>query len=643
VRGIRRAVAAALARGVTVFSVAAGAVVVGTVLDTEVMARVHPAVDSTGWLWARWGVSVGVAVLLACLWGVYVLRRGRRFVRATLPLVLVAVAVIAPIVYAAKKAHDPKPVPHEDIGPVTHLDVLVVARRTLESTVDGHPPLLDRSVWDTRWSVVVLDNAPRLMLDASPQGDDVLRALTGQLPARLGHPQWRGESRHVLLLDPHSVPSVIDGGGILSAGTLPDAPDAFARRATKLGPPQSTVVLLLRAHDPATAAARWTAWAHAHRIRLVLQGAHGADTITDMASRAVVESADDSDLAALAMRFRPFLRFDSAAQAREGSGFTPINVDDFFAVDQPKMCRSTGGACRRITDATQLDGSYDFLDTGATRSSHTGTPPRAIQTPPSATTTQIAPLPRVPSPTPQPPINVPLPSAKDCASLPPGIPPPPTCSMRAPLYWFARRHGGDVYIGYWWFFPFNPTPVFRRGSCHPLLGIPERECFDHASDWEGVTVVVKGGRDPRPLAVIYEQHGAPMRRSWTWLERRWGDALQDQRALVYVAAGSHSSYPEPCRATPDHYCDQAPLHPHRPDGPHDGARDWEVNADSACAACLQRLPVTAAGKPATWNAFPGYWGRRACILRNSFCAQTTAPRSPGTTDRFLHPWQTHTG
>jgi hypothetical protein len=143
-----------------------------------------------------------------------------------------------------------------------------------------------------------------------------------------------------------------------------------------------------------------------------------------------------------------------------------------------------------------------------------------------------------------------------------------------------------------------------------------------------------------PTAVIYEQHGAMMRRDWSWLHSRWGPGLEDDHSMVYVAAGSHASYPESC---PGPVCLQGPLHSKRPDGPHDGNEPWRGNQGEACQwTCLLRLPVTAEGEPALWNAFPGVWGRRVCIWWDTVCAQTTAPKSPGRTDRFLHPWSAST-
>jgi hypothetical protein len=153
-----------------------------------------------------------------------------------------------------------------------------------------------------------------------------------------------------------------------------------------------------------------------------------------------------------------------------------------------------------------------------------------------------------------------------------------------------------------------------------------------------VTVVVPEGA-ATPTAVIYEQHGAMVRRPWPWLVGKWGTRLHSKHPLVFVAAGSHASYPTRCSAV----CGQSPLHPHRLDGPRDGRLPWPNNTEDRCQwVCLLRLPVTAERKPALWAAFPGRWGRRVCIWWGAFCSQTTGPKSPGRTDRFRHPWVAQT-
>jgi hypothetical protein len=57
----------------------------------------------------------------------------------------------------------------------------------------------------------------------------------------------------------------------------------------------------------------------------------------------------------------------------------------------------------------------------------------------------------------------------------------------------------------------------------------------HEADWEGVTVFVKDGS---PIGSAYSQHQG---RSWT----PWPASATDDHPPVYVAAGSHASYPVP--------------------------------------------------------------------------------------------------
>ena len=57
--------------------------------------------------------------------------------------------------------------------------------------------------------------------------------------------------------------------------------------------------------------------------------------------------------------------------------------------------------------------------------------------------------------------------------------------------------GGDglIYLDYWWYLPDNPARSGSGAFCGPGFSIGGVTCFDHQSDWEGVTVVL-GARDP---------------------------------------------------------------------------------------------------------------------------------------------------
>ncbi len=214
---------------------------------------------------------------------------------------------------------------------------------------------------------------------------------------------------------------------------------------------------------------------------------------------------------------------------------------------------------------------------------------------------------------------------------------------------------GLIYLDYWWYLPDNPAHSGSGAFCGPGFSIGGVTCFDHQSDWEGVTVVLSA-RDPagRPVAVNYAQHDGSVRYTWPALERLWevtrarhfapaGDVAA--RPLVFSARGSHASYPIACGAAS---CprDAAPTLRNTAalqDGPHDGGRPWAGVTDEGCAAaCVAQLPTRRDGaEPEGWNAWPGTWGTANCVA-GIFCASAQPPRSPGFHDRYRQPWCANT-
>lgn len=621
----RRVLRWSLPVAVALTAIALGLAAAGGV-DAAIAAGTPEGIGLERWLWMRWAVSLLVALAVA---GVYFatarkLWPRRRLVRV-LPIVILGALALGPVGWAGLRAavSDPQPLPRVDLTAVTRLDVAVVARGRAPAAPIP-PPLPDRTGWDTRWSVVLLDSGRRVVLDGDPNRESVAQALTGARDDGTSRIHWRSGARHVLILDPYPIPAIAGGGGIEPPrGEAPAAPDDFAQRAAALAPTDAQVFVVLRPGAPSSVEERWRRWAaETHRGGVLTLGSQGAEALADVGFRSAVTTPQDADDVALAWRLRPRLYFHSRADEREGAGYMPVNVDDFIATRRPWLCRlgAPREECTRIEAAAEIDGSYAYLDAYVSEFNPAGEPATARSGMPSSNPSQLPPDP---------------PTAAACSAPPPGIPPPPSCAQESPLYWHVRRHGDEIYVGYWWFFPFNPTPVFRRSTCRPFAGIPERTCFDHASDWEGVTVVARRGGGSELVAVIFEQHGVMLRRSAPWLRAHGALDRRDGRPRVYIAAGSHSSYPERCRAA---VCSQAPLHRERPEGPHDGGLPWPNNGPGCQWFCLLRLPVTAENDPAVWNAFPGRWGRRVCIWWDAVCSQTSAPKSPGLTDRFLAPW-----
>jgi microsomal dipeptidase-like Zn-dependent dipeptidase/predicted acylesterase/phospholipase RssA len=214
-----------------------------------------------------------------------------------------------------------------------------------------------------------------------------------------------------------------------------------------------------------------------------------------------------------------------------------------------------------------------------------------------------------------------------------------------PIYYDRTLHRSKTYLDYWVFYGFNDSPVLPSLTCMSGLAIADATCFDHEGDWEGVTVVLDGKADPE--AVVYAMHSGTTLFHWDVLTARWkalsarGIALPDPKAgdgihpLVFVAHGSHASYPVPCGTEIELSCKQ--FESDVPDGQRDGAEPWSGN--SSCGGCVKRFPLRADGTPASWAAFPGRWGQASCTVGLKLCSRSKGPPSPSFQDRYLKPWR----
>jgi hypothetical protein len=180
-------------------------------------------------------------------------------------------------------------------------------------------------------------------------------------------------------------------------------------------------------------------------------------------------------------------------------------------------------------------------------------------------------------------------------------------------------------------------PTFSRLNCVAGIGIEDISCFDHEGDWEGVTITLRRavGAGWRPDSVTYAGHEWRYRFPWSELQR--AGRTRGDHALVYVAFGSHASYPTPC--------DQRLSTCHQPrsllpDGHRDGGSEWLGNrTDDACGgeSCVARLPEQHDGSPGLWNGFGGRWGTAYCVVGLKLCLRGDGPRSPYYQDRFGAP------
>jgi hypothetical protein len=275
----------------------------------------------------------------------------------------------------------------------------------------------------------------------------------------------------------------------------------------------------------------------------------------------VPAAAPAAPLPAAALTHRPLLRFDGGERFR-----TPLDVDRMLATGDVELCPEGRGLlahCQTVHSAAGLRVGFGNL---------------------RFDTQQIA-----------------------DAGLP------------ATIYAHALRHAGQTYLDYWWYLPDNPADTARGAMCGAGLVIPEIPCFDHQSDWEGVTVVLGG--DGRPVAVHYAAHANVVAYPWARVPHPGG------HPVVYLARGSHAAYPFACARES---CDGDTI---LEDNRHDGALPWTC----AGAGCVTAFPVTSAGRQAGWNAFDGHWGSAIC-LAGVYCARSDAPRSPGHQGRFGKPW-----
>jgi hypothetical protein len=210
---------------------------------------------------------------------------------------------------------------------------------------------------------------------------------------------------------------------------------------------------------------------------------------------------------------------------------------------------------------------------------------------------------------------------------------------RSAIYYHAvRAPSGRVLIDYWWFLRYNHFPAFSDQAAQ-CGGSDGADIDEHQGDWEGVTVAAPLGDSAGWVA--YAAHTSVFRyRELTTLA---GDARPD----VYVACGSHASYPLACARNCLQTRTGCRIDPcpdpvsGRAEAPFDGHEPWGRNDDAACdldnadQTCLRPLPagIVASNLGGTLAAaipftdWPGVWGTSG------------GPRSPGLQKRFVDPFR----
>ena len=373
----------------------------------------------------------------------------------------------------------------------------------------------------------------------------------------------------------------------------------------------------------------------------------GSRTVTDAAVRLAVGSPTAQEDYSLALRHRPILRFDETEQAPR-----PLSIEDLFATKQVRLCSTrlhaddlAGGRlsqqCNPVSSAADLTNGDTHLelplpDAGELRDLARDERARLAR--------DLARSKAKPADTP---------TAEPPASTPPPAGASPMGAGSAIYVHPVPSDTEDVsllYLDYWWYLPYNPAESGSGAFCGPGFVIPGISCFDHVSDWEGVTVVLDRttpGIEPTPVAVHYAQHSGVARYRWKALRAGWNkdrDARRileeapdgDGRPIVFVARGTHASYPLPCRLQKE--CRQ--VLEDAEEKRHNGAMPWAGNTVPACGVedCLKLLPTARGGRsPALWNAFEGPWGTRHCWL-TYYCDSGSPPEAPGQQDRYDRPW-----
>lgn len=488
---------------------------------------------------------------------------------------------------------------------------LVIA---LIGQLNGDEKTLDQRAVVSKLDVIVLrgDPAPSAAT-TSAQGNWRIHTWTAQVSgdritwADGQEPRLDGEAdadRVLLLLPPQS-----DNGAV----------DRWMALADRVEPRATLTYAALR--SPNTA--QLEAW------RRPLSGVVGrAGDALDLAELGG-DSASEADLGlraatqrptagadlALAIAHRPVLRFDTSEPVPR-----PLDVNALLHTGQISMCeggQKLRSQCIQIFRGADLQTGFDHLafdtDTLATADVVSRIYVHVTHTSPDAS------------------------SNADAASL--------------------------IHLDYWWYLPDNPAHSGSGAFCGPGFSIAGATCFDHQSDWEGVTVILDAADAAgTPVAVNYAEHDGTVRYSWAALRRLWKQThveglaptgALDSRPLVFSARGTHASYPVACGK---HSCPRNVVPGVRhtaalQDNPHDGMIPWSGNtddgdtdgasADDGCAStCVAELPTRRGGAEAEgWSAWPGEWGTSNCVM-GLFCASAHPPHSPAQQGRYKHPWCT---
>jgi phage baseplate assembly protein gpV len=500
--------------------------------------------------------------------------------------------------------------------------------------------------FDVRYSVgfATAAGGVRWVLPGTGDEEKAIDALGDPDAAPETAPAPLDDADRVLLLVVDGTPPVVeDPAGQPSVDGVKGEIARWRGIARAAAPAGTTTYALLETTDP-DRLLRWKA-SFTQRGTYVRRGGTvslqglGSQAVTDAAVRLAVAAPTAQEDYSLALTYRPILLFDTDEPAPR-----PLSVEALFDTKKVRLCdsdRARGTECNEIPDAKALKNGGTHLelplpsrkvlkrlakdDLARQEAGDAAAPP-----PPGSV---IAPPPNTP---------------------PPAAPEPGAIGDGSAIYVHPVPADSEderlLYLDYWWYVPYNTANSGSGAFCGPGFVIPGISCFDHVSDWEGVTVVLNrtaADRKPTVTDVHYAQHEGVVRVEWEKLRTAWAADKtatavlaktpdSATRPLVFVASGTHASYPLPCTKKPK--CKQTVGGAE--ENEHDGGLPWSGNTAATCGEdpCLRMLPTARGGRdPALWNAFTGLWGTRHCFL-TYYCDSSAPPAAPGQQDRYEAPW-----
>jgi hypothetical protein len=544
-----------------------------------------------------------------------------------------AVGFVVVLPFAFAESEDRDVVPKRG-AVASKLDLLIVTPATRLQAVAPPPDVAGLGVardFDVRYSIGSADGTSvRWTLVDSADEDRALKAARAGGPPIAASPRLRPDADALVLLVVDGTPAVVSDPAALPNRGAQDREVGRWRRVARATAPVGTPVYALLQSTRRARIDRWRRFSDPGGA--LSAQALASPMVTDAAFRLAIGAPTSHADFALAMKHRPLLLFDAAEPAP-----LPLSIEALFAADRISQCedrRAAGSTCTVIRDPRELVNGGTHLELRLPSRKQLHRQARLAQDAGEEDERDLSAPGAPPAATPLLQRSTPQPDAGLATAIyvhPVGV---ETGNRRL------------LYLDYWWYLPYNPTGSGGGAFCGAGLVIPGVSCFDHESDWEGVTVVIdRTGIEPRPIAVHYASHSDVVRYDWASLRARWDREprfrrfLADvadgaDRPLVFVAAGTHASYPVSCSGG----CVQTP-HPTREERAHRGTLRWEGNDTTRCARtrCVRVLPTRAGGTlPALWNGFDGVWGRRHCVLR-VYCNSTAPPAAPGRQGRYRHP------